>query len=318
MRKYLLPISLAAAILIAAFVLLYDSGKRRNEDFLLEGYLLAVNGRPVSREEFDFFLDKQRSLTASRFGMLHNAQIDRGFWERDFDGETPLGHAKGLALNVLLTFHAELTLGAERGLLSEDMANFNTFAGAYRVANEERAQMLYTGEVFFGLTEFDKQTFFHNQRVRLQSDLLWSQIGLNASTEEELRNFFARTMHLYGGEVDLVVEIFFPDGRSQELEIFHDNIPREHIELRTIYDVMVNMEEGEIYWGLTWENELVAVYLIEKIPLGFRSFNEVRYAVAAHHAEILLQDLIIEMVEGSVVEFNKHKWEAVTVERWEQ
>jgi hypothetical protein len=329
MKKYLLYIAILAVVVLSVAVAVAacvtedaDAQKHMqnnetdhlNDEFPIGNYLLTINEHSISTEEFDFFLNMERSTTAAYFGRVYNAQIDADFWERKYEGQTPTQYAKDAALRNIMMLYAQLDLGVAWGLLLPEEGNFEGFVKELDTENENRANMLEGGEVFFGLTEFDLPTFFHYRRSKLLSAMHFHQIGLNLSTEDELRELFAATMHMYGGGMDLVVNLIYEDGNEKRLHIVRDNIHREHLELATMYEVMLGMQVGDMVGGFAWEGEIVSVELVEQILLGFMSFADARPSVAANHANILLMDEINERVEDSVVRRNKDRWDLVRIQ----
>jgi len=281
------------------------------EHFPVGDYLLAINEHRISHEEFDFFLKMERTTTASYFGSKYNAVIDADFWERNYEGITPIDHAKDAALRNMIALYAQLDLGVQWGLLWPEEGNFGGFVAELETVNEDRAKMLEEGEAFQGLTEFDLPTFFHYRRAQLSSDLHFHQIGLNTSTEEELRELFAETMHMYGGGMDIVIKLIHENGSEEIMDIIRDNIHREHLELATLYEVMLGAQIGERVDGLAWEGKTVSAVLLEQIPLGFMSFADVRPSVMANHANILVIDEINRRADNSVIRLNENKWSNV-------
>ncbi|KJB88186.1 hypothetical protein AZ66_08765 [Paenibacillus sp. E194] len=93
-RKPTVMIWFAAVILIVLAVLMMILLNKKAA--LPENWLFTVDGYAVTDEEFLFYINDQRAVTVDYFNRTYGAQVDEGFWSRQYGAnqETPSEYAK--------------------------------------------------------------------------------------------------------------------------------------------------------------------------------------------------------------------------------
>lgn len=297
----LLPVLLAVACAALLMAGIGRGDAKRDE-------LLRVDGHRVTLDEFTFFLNNERANTAAYFGREYNARIDAGFWNRSYNGEIPVEYAKREALKKSLAAKMEEILFVERGLAAE--VGYDAFLKEYEEANAERARKLASGEVVYGLVEYDLPTYYQYRRAQRWSDLLRYQIGMDPPATEELMALYMENAEMFSNETELLISILYPDGREERLALSRAGIPKEDSERRYLLDEFSSMKIGEAAEAY-WNGEEVVAVLREKTSLGSAGFEDTRPALAAIYAENELRRVIADRVEKATVKINEKKWNEI-------
>ncbi|WZL80429.1 hypothetical protein QBE53_11505 [Vallitaleaceae bacterium 9-2] len=79
---------------------------------------LTINDIHIQEEEFQMFLQDEKALTVNHFCTKYDAKYNEGFWNTDFDHETPLEYAKKNALEKLVQIKVEQKIAEEYNVLS--------------------------------------------------------------------------------------------------------------------------------------------------------------------------------------------------------
>ncbi len=73
----------------------------------------VVNGEPITQEEFDYFKARIRADVINYYISEFDAEVDEGFWQRDFNGITPEKDLENRAISECVKAKIQLVLCRE-------------------------------------------------------------------------------------------------------------------------------------------------------------------------------------------------------------
>lgn len=302
-----------AAIVIAA-VLVGLTGCQRaeppGEGAVPEGALLTIDGYPVPKEEFLLFLEEERALTAAYFGQTYGAQVDEGFWSREFDGQTPSDYAKESALNSLLSAKMQAILLHERGL-AEDIS-YEKLEADREKTNRERAEKLRSGEIFYGLTEYDAPTYYAYVAAQRLGDLYQSQYELAKPTQEQLRGLYNEDPPRYAEPPSYTCRISYADGGEETVILTASSVSKEDEYGQRLYEELGETRLGETLYQVNYLGREAEVKLLSaEVPEP--DFARAGEALRLEFSQRELWDILRERIEGAKVELDREEYDAIQI-----
>lgn len=279
-----------------------------------DGALLTVDGYPVPAEEFQLFLSEERALTAAYFTATFGAEIDAGFWDRDFSGQTPNQYARQAALNDLLTAKMESILLKERGVA--DDISFEGLVSGMENTNAERAEQLAKGEVFYGLTEYDLATYYTYVRSQRWGELVRSQAEHSTPTQEALRALYDENTAYFTSYPTYVCRFAYRDGTSEELTISASTVAKEDEAGAALLALLGETAPGSVLPDMSYAGKAGDVTLLIMEPGARLPFDDadVQAQLAALYQEEELYALLRQRVADAVVVLDQARYEALTLE----
>lgn len=280
---------------------------------LPDGALLSVDGYPVSAEEFQLFLQDERALTAAYFGQTYGAEIDAGFWNREFDGQTPNQYAREAAFRELLRAKEESILLKERGLV-EDI-RYETLMADLEKTNAERADMLERGEVFYGLTEYDAATYYAYVRSQRWGELVRSQSSYSSPTREELRAVYDESPDYFTSPPVYACSLTYSDGTTEEREVSSVTIHKEDAGGAQFLSALGELSPGDSLTGASLDGRDADVTLLSIVPGAVLPFEDesAQATAAALCAQAELYALVAKRMADAEVLFNQPLYELQTL-----
>lgn len=259
---------------------------------LPEGALLTVDGHGVPVEEFRLFLQDERALTAAHFGRIYGAEPDAGFWDRDFDGQTPNEYAREQALQKLLRAKLEAILLKERGLA--DDVSFEALMADMEKTNAEHAEKLKTGEVFYGLTAYDAATYYAYVRSSRWGELLRSQEEYCVPTGAELRAVYDEKPDYFTSQPIYTCRFIYEDGGEEEREVSAASVHKEDGAGAALLSALAELSPGDFLAGASLGGVTADVTLLSVTPGELLPFEDeaVQEQLAALCRESALYELI--------------------------
>ena len=277
--------------------------------------LLTIDGHPVETGEYRLFLQGERALAAAYFGARYGAQVDDGFWTREYGGQTPEAYAKQAALERLTGVKMEAILLCERGLLSADAITYSAFLAELERANAQRAAQLARGEILYGLTEYDAATYYSYLAARRHGELLRSQIQLTAPTREQLRGLYDADPAQFAGEIQLTCRVRYEDdGTEEELALSPKTIGKENTEGQRLYDALREQQPGAVLGGMTLNERPVEATLVSLTQGEALTFEEAGDLLRAAWAERELAELLAGRAGAADVVLDRAAYDAIGVE----
>lgn len=180
MNRKLLAAVIGAAVTLAGALIGYTASGKDSDDAVAQ-----VNGTPVTLAEFEQALNRQRATVIGYFHRTYGADYGEQFWQRDYNGETPLSMVKERALQELTRTKVELDLAKQYGLLPG--TSHEDLQKEMDKENEQRSAAIKARLPVYGPTQMDEDTFIpyyiSKLRIALKEKLTADELGL---TGEEL------------------------------------------------------------------------------------------------------------------------------------
>lgn len=254
------------------------------------GALLTIDGYAVPEAEFRLFLQDERAMTAAYFGREYGAEVDADFWTRDFGGQTPTDYAKQSALNALIATKMESILLKERGL-AEDIS-YEALMADMADTNAERAEKLQSGEVFYGLTEYDPATYYAYVASNRSGELSRSQYALSTPTEDQLQAIYDENPSLYAPSPSYTCQMYYTDGEEETIHLSSETLGKEDGSGQALYEALGSLTEGDTLSSVSWQGREGAVTLLtadRPEPDFVTAKEEIKYTFAERELTALLQ-----------------------------
>ncbi len=269
------------------------------------GAVLTVDGYGVPVEEFQLFLLDERALTAAYFGQKYGAEIDAGFWDREFDGQTPNQYAREAALQELVRAKTEAILLKERGLV--DDISYEALMADMERTNAERAEKLKTGEIFYGLTQYDSATYYAYVRAQRWGKLTRSQMTFYTPTLEELRTFYNDNPGYFTTLPSYLCQFVYADGFSEERVVSSEIVHKEDAAGATLLSMLEELSPGDTLTGMSMDGRAADVTLLSVTPGTLLSFGDesIQAQLTALCQESALYDLIAARAANAKVEIDQ-------------
>lgn len=307
-KKALMRLLALFGLLVA--VLLSSCGTAESS---VEGdYLFTVDGYGVSKEEFQLFLGNQKAVTANYFWTKYQVQPDADFWTTSFDGETPIGYAKQLALDAMVKSKVEFILAAEREILP--YLDYDDMLEHMEEENADRAQKSEAGEVFYGLTQFQPFTYYEYLSNNVRSALEQSQRDLDKPTDAELRRIYEENQNAFSLGTVYEYEIVYQSGEREHVSQNDHEIGKEDT---TTEDILLQLDflaEGEVLQAYNYRGETVDITYLGKAHQGYTAFEDARDSLTALYARQTLSELVQTRVENAEIVFDRAQFDAVEME----
>ncbi|MBU5442214.1 hypothetical protein [Paenibacillus sp. MSJ-34] len=297
----------ASFIFVAFFLIKPVSGSFQQGD---EGDLLTIDGFGVSEQEFLLFLYDERALTANTFYQQYGADADSDFWDRKFDGQTPLEYARNSALDKLLTAKMEAIVAVEQGLIGKDI-RFSSIMNERERTNAERERMLKDGEVFYGLSSFDEYQYYNYIRNHVWSELVKWYSNKTKVTDEELYPVYEANKDLFTLGVELTYMMLRQDGSTEILTQTENDIPKGDTQALDIWYELKELEPGQKRSEVEYKGEVVDVLLMSKKEMGDKPFSDAKPLLLQIYAEDQLRLLVKERVESANISIDRQKFNAI-------
>lgn len=278
-----------------------------------EAALLTIDGYPLSAEEFDFFLQEQRALTAAQFGRDFGAVVDAGFWTRSYDGLTPTDYAKERALQAATEAKVIQIMLFELDIL-EDIS-FASIQDQMNAENADREEKLRQNEVVYGLTRYDFPTFYRYTCAQQLSELRSYYEKTYQPTQKELEEVYQQQKSFFHQGYLVEFEVAFED--TGEIEIRTLSTPelhKEDMENGALFDALLAHGSGAdpMEAVVDLRPALVTVYRIE--DLGLRLMEEVKGELSMLVAEEAMYTDIDARVRSASVLRDEILWNAIVME----
>lgn len=274
------------------------------------GDLIVIDGFGVSEQEFLLFLYDERALTANTFYQKYGADADSEFWDRKYDGQTPLEYARNSALEKLQTAKMEAIIAVEQGLINKDI-RFSSIMNEREITNAERERMLKDGEVFYGLSSFDEYQYYNYIRNNVWSELVKWYLDTTRVADEELYPVYEQNKDMFTLGIELKYMMLRQDGSTEVLTQTENDIPKGDMEALNIWYELNKLEAGEQLSKVEYKGELVDVLLMSKKEMGYRPYSEVKPFLLQMNAENQLQLMVKERVENANIHIDRQKLNSI-------
>ncbi|MGO4548914.1 hypothetical protein AB4Z29_29400 [Paenibacillus sp. 2TAB23] len=154
-----------------------------------QAVVAEIEGEPVTEEEFRWVLGRERSGVIEQFKRDHKVVVDKTFWQREYDGVTPLETVKRRALDSVARMKVLLQLAERQGIIED--ASYEGLLLEMERENARRAKALAAGLPVYGPSRFDWSDFadFYIGRMTIELKDKLAETVL-AMTEDRLKRHY--------------------------------------------------------------------------------------------------------------------------------
>ena len=172
--------------------------------------VMYVDGYPVTREEFKFYMEMERQYVVSYFAQAHGTNLSGNDWERSFNGERPIEVLRDRTVLAVTETKSLQILALEHGV-TEDI-NYEAMKTGLREINEDRLEQEAAGEILYGPTEFIPYTYYQqvisNFKVSVKEKVENSSLFVE---EQQIRDLYMENYEVYNNTDNItVLEMFIP------------------------------------------------------------------------------------------------------------
>lgn len=272
--------------------------------------LLIIDGFGVSEQEFLLFLYDERALTANTFFQKYGADADSEFWDRKYDGQTPLEYARNSALEKLEIAKMEAIIAVEYGLIDKDI-RFSSIMNEREIMNAERERMLKDGKMFYGLSSFDEYQYYNYIRNNVWSELVKWYLDTTKVTEEELYPVYEQNKDMFTLGIELKYMMLRQDGSTEMLTQTENDIPKGDMETLNTWYELNELEAGQQLSKVEYKGEIVDILLMSRKEMGYKPYSEVKQSLLQINAENQLQLMVKERVEKAKIHIDRQKFNSI-------
>lgn len=299
----------AAFLIVLAFFVLNLSNKKA---VFPENWLFSVNGHAVTEEEFQFYVQEQRAVTADYFFRTYGAQIDEGFWTRQYGNhhETPSEYVKKSAMTALLNTKHEQIIADERGIAP--YKSFDELKSDMEEENMKRAKMEDSGETYYGLPQFDLYQYMQYLSGARWPDLVETQVKKTKMSDAELQVEYASRSAEYVRMADELTVTLAADGQVKEEKVLNRlDISKEDNESLKFWESLATASVGETVVGKYMDEDVVAT-LISKPEITKLKLEEVKDSLIYGRADSDLR-AIIANTDKLKIKYNGNRFSEMVV-----
>ncbi|WP_019912451.1 peptidyl-prolyl cis-trans isomerase [Paenibacillus sp. HW567] len=168
--------------------------------------ILYVNGEPVTRQEFQLYMDKERGSVTNYFSVQHNAEDRGNYWTTEFGGERPIDKLKSRAAEEAAKGKLLQTLALGKGVAKH--TGFEQLLKDWADGNKQREQEIGSGKAIFGLGQYNlSQYYFYmlsNLKLELEELLGKSELQVTA---EDIKRVYKAHAKDYQNRTRLDIEV---------------------------------------------------------------------------------------------------------------
>ncbi|MCY7487783.1 hypothetical protein [Paenibacillus alvei] len=310
-RKPTVRIWFTAVILIVLAVLMMILTNKKVA--LPDNWLFTVDGYAVTDEEYLFYINEQRAVTVNYFYRTYGAQVDEGFWTRQYgeNQETPSEYAKKAAMTALLRAKQEQIIADERDIAP--YKSFDELKSDMEDENAKRAEMENTGDTYYGLPELDLYQYMQYVSGARWPDLVETQIEQTKMSDAELQVEYASRSAEYVRTADELTAMFASTGQAMEEKVLNRlDISKEDTVSRNFWESLAAASVGETVIGKYMGEDVIAT-LMTKPEFTKLTLEEVKDSIIYGQAESNLRTLIATRADKAKIMFNGNQFNELTV-----
>lgn len=310
-RKPTVIIWFTAVILIvlAVFMIILTNKKAA----LPENWLFTVDGYAVTDEEFLFYINDQRAVTVDYFYRTYGAQVDEGFWTRQYgkNQETPSEYAKKSAMTALLRVKQEQIIADERDIAP--YKSFDELKSDMEDENKKRAEMEDIGDTYYGLPQLDLYQYMQYISGARWPELVETQVQKTKMSDAELQDEYASRSIEYVRTADELTALFATTGHSMEEKALNRlDISKEDTESRNFWESLAAASVGETVIGNYMGEDVIAT-LMTKPEITNLTLEKVKDSMIYGRAEFDLRALIASRTDKAKIVYNGNQFNELEV-----
>jgi hypothetical protein len=333
-------------------LLFVNAATAESEGDLDSNTIATVNGISVSKDEFVYVMNREKSSVAGDFITKYKAKYGSGFWEKEYGEtkETPFEKLKETTLSTLERTRHMQFLALEYGII-EKIKGFDTLQGELKKVNAERAKIKSENGILYGPVQFTFDVYYNMKNTELEYKLKKDLVELEKSwfsdkdaqshynkTKESLFNrghqlgYYEirvpaklldlestkkiRAILLSRSEIEKDAFADLPSPVAKGISISkrqrHTNESTQDDHLNKIMLILGDMDVGEAS-GRTLDAETAVFYkLIEKKHLGYISFDDARYGILRDMYEERINSLLENSSRHVKTKINRKLYDSLT------
>ncbi|WNS43145.1 peptidylprolyl isomerase [Paenibacillus sp. MMS20-IR301] len=171
----------------------------------LSDVILYVNEAPVTRQEFQLYMDKEKGAVTNYFSVTYQAEDQPDYWSSEFGGERPIDLLKSRAAEEAAKGKLLQSIALRKGLVQD--ISYEQFLQDWVDGNKEREQEISRNEAVFGLGQYEQSQFYFYtlSNLRLELEELLGKEELQVS-EEEVQAVYQAHAQDYQNQTRIVLE----------------------------------------------------------------------------------------------------------------
>jgi hypothetical protein len=162
-KKKILLLSIATTLIILLLAMIMEWSHDKNEA------LAYINGEEITGSEFLLIQNNGKSEVITYFRQKYKADIDKTFWNRNYNGEIPLEILKQKTMDKLTKLKMEQILAKDKGII-EDIS-YEAFLDALKNENNTRKKSIESGKVIYGNKQFGELEYYNYRQSNLVLEL---------------------------------------------------------------------------------------------------------------------------------------------------
>ena len=203
-RKILIASGALAALSIVVLILFYA--------FVFGGHVevMRVNGQPVTRDEFRFYMEKERSGVSSYFYQTYGVSADEEFWTKTYGGERPADVLREKAREACIYDKTLQALALKYGVTKD--ISFSGFQRQLEKVNREREESSKRGETLYGVVRFTEMQYYMNVTSTLKTELQDKLENVEVKVQDsEVKALYDERFDVYNNNNNITVaELHIP------------------------------------------------------------------------------------------------------------
>ncbi|MDT8977554.1 hypothetical protein RQP50_15045 [Paenibacillus sp. chi10] len=296
-------------IVLAVFMIILINKKTA----LPENWLFTVDGYAVTDEEFLFYINDQRAVTVDYFYRTYGAQVDEGFWTRQYgkNQETPSEYAKKSAMTALLRVKQEQIIADERDIAP--YKSFDELKSDMVDENKKRAEMEDIEDTYYGLPELDLYQYMQYVSGARWPELVETQVKKTKMGDAELQDEYASRSAEYVRTADELTVMLATNGQAMEEKVLNRlDISKDDTESLHFWESLAAASVGETVIGKYMGEDVIAT-LMTKPEITNLTLEKVKDSMIYGRAEFDLRALIASRTDKAKIVYNGNQFNELEV-----
>lgn len=305
-----------------------------------DSVVLEIGGNQISQQEWQMFLQDEKSGTAVYFSQKYHADVsEEEFWTTVYGETTPTEYAKENALEDCKEAHYILLEAKERGLIQE--TDYEHLRMEYDDFNKKRKEV---GRVTYGPVNYEFYEFYKQLLSKLSNLIKEDMDQKEEVRSEELKTYYeeqketlfslsgkkkvavlkrskkesgdavkehmekAETLLSEGAEFQEVCELYATDQSMLEYEFSNESEKADIHGAGIIYQAADKLSEGQISEIVEDNQNYYLVKLVSKEENQVLEFDEVKNRIRDLLLEERLQEKIKEQSEKAEIVIHEEAW----------
>jgi len=216
--------------------------------FILGGHVVVmrINGIPVTRDEFLFYMKKERTAVTNYFYQTYGVKANEQVWTKKYGTERPIDVLKEKAKQACIYDKVIQGLAAEHGIIKD--ISYRGFLSRLKMLNKEREEKASKGETLYGIVKFTQLQYYLQEMSTLKAELQEKLENKHIFvSEEEIRERYNERYDIYNNDSNIkIAEIHIPfvlDYMAEDVKT-NGNIRSLEEASSLIYEIKKQLDEG--------------------------------------------------------------------------